>query len=330
MRLLVTGGAGYIGSHVTRQLVEAGHQVVVLDNLSTGFRQAVLGADLVVGDLADTDLLDGLFARYGFDAALHFAAFIVVPESIEEPIKYFRNNTQNVLNLLEVGVRHRLGKVIFSSTAAVYGEPDCPGGLISEAQPLSPINPYGASKMMSERLIQDVAAATGLDYVILRYFNVAGADPGGRIGQSTPNATHLIKVAAQAALGMRSQLQVFGTDYATPDGTCVRDYIHVEDLAAAHLAALDYLDAGGGSQILNCGYGHGLSVREVVDTMRAVSGVNFPVLEAPRRAGDPPALVADNARILATLGWRPRYDDIETIVASALKWEAQLRAGHWS
>ncbi|MGA7964776.1 MAG: UDP-glucose 4-epimerase GalE, partial [Gammaproteobacteria bacterium] len=296
MKLLVTGGAGYIGSHVTRQLSEAGHEVVVYDNLSTGKAHAVIGAELVVGDLADGALLDALFARHAFDGVLHFAASIVVPESVADPLKYYANNTGNMLNVLERVAAHDVRHVVFSSTAAVYGMPEV--AQVSEQTPLAPINPYGASKMMSERVLADLARARkSLSYVALRYFNVAGGDPEGRIGQETPNATHLIKVACQAALGQRDGVDIFGTDYATPDGTCVRDYIHVEDLARAHGDALDYLAAGGDSVTLNCGYGHGASVREVLETVQAVSGVDFPVREAARRAGDPPHLIAANERI---------------------------------
>lgn len=327
MRLLVTGGAGYIGSHVTRLLGEAGHEVVVLDNLSTGFRQAVLSGELVVGDLCDTALLDRLFRQHRFEGVLHFAANIVVPESVANPLKYYRNNSFNVLNLLEVMQKHEPRYLIFSSTAAVYGMPQ--SALVSEESPLQPINPYGASKMVSERMIIDHAAVSGLRHVILRYFNVAGADPGGRIGQSTPAATHLIKVAAQTALGLRPALQIFGTDYPTPDGTCIRDYIHVEDLASAHLAALDHLAAGGASELLNCGYGHGLSVREVVESVKQVTGVDFTVQTSDRRPGDPAQLAADNRRILATLDWRPRHDDLETIVTSAVDWERRQLNHPW-
>ncbi|MGH8274817.1 MAG: UDP-glucose 4-epimerase GalE [Gammaproteobacteria bacterium] len=325
MKLLVTGGAGYIGSHVTLQLVEAGHEVVVFDNLSTGKAHAVIGAELVVGDLADDAVLDAVFERHGFDGALHFAASIVVPESVADPLKYYLNNTANMLNLLARVERHETPHFIFSSTAAVYGMPDV--AQVEEITPLAPINPYGASKAMDERILADLARArTSLSYVALRYFNVAGADPKGRIGQETPEATHLIKVACQAALGERDGVDIFGTDYATPDGTCIRDYIHVEDLARAHLDALDYLATGGKSAILNCGYGHGASVREVLKVMQEVSGVDFPIRDAARRAGDPPHLVAANARIREALGWQPRRDDLETIVASAWAWEQKLAA----
>jgi UDP-glucose 4-epimerase len=321
MKVLVTGGAGYIGSHVVRQLGEVGHEVVVYDNLSTGHRWALLAGTLVEGDLADGERLDKLFEEHRFDAVLHFAAFIVVPESVAEPLKYYANNTRNTLGLLERVQRFGVPHFVFSSTAAVYGMPE--QTVIDETTPLAPINPYGASKMMSERMLMDLGAAGGPSYVALRYFNVAGADPEARIGQATPDATHLIKVACQAALGQRERLQIFGTDYATPDGTCIRDYIHVEDLARAHLDALDYLAAGGDSQVLNCGYGRGYSVREVAETVQRVSGVDFRVDEAPRRAGDPPALVAENTRIKEVLGWQPKFDDLETIVADAWRWETK-------
>jgi UDP-glucose 4-epimerase len=324
MKVLVTGGAGYIGSHVVRQLGEAGHKVVVYDNLSTGHRWALLAGTLVEGDLADGERLDALFAEHRFDAVLHFAAFIVVPESVAEPLKYYGNNTRNTLGLLERVQRFGVPHFVFSSTAAVYGMPE--QTVIDETTPLAPINPYGASKMMSERMLMDLGAAGGPSYVALRYFNVAGADPEARIGQATPDATHLIKVACQAALGQRERLQIFGTDYETPDGTCIRDYIHVDDLARAHLDALDYLAAGGESQVLNCGYGRGYSVREVAESVRRVSGVDFRVDEAPRRAGDPPALVADNARIKKVLGWQPKFDDLETIVTDAWRWERKFAA----
>lgn len=325
MKLLVTGGAGYIGSHVTLQLVEAGHEVVVLDNLSTGKAHAVVGAELVVGDLADGEVLDALFVRHRFDAVLHFAASIVVPESVADPLKYYANNTANMLNLLVRVERHETSHVVFSSTAAVYGMPDM--AQVEETTPLAPINPYGASKAMDERILADLAyARPNLSYVALRYFNVAGADPEGRIGQETPEATHLIKVACQAALGERDGVDVFGTDYATPDGTCIRDYIHVEDLARAHLDALDYLTAGGESVTLNCGYGHGASVHEVLNVTQRVSDVDFPIRETARRAGDSPHLVAVNARIREVLGWQPQLDDLRTIVAHAWAWEQKLVA----
>ncbi len=323
-RILVTGGAGYIGSHVVRQLGEAGHEVTVLDNLSTGYREAVLHGRLVVGDSGDVALVVRLLQEHDIDAVMHFAAHIVVPESVSDPLKYYRNNTSNTRNLLEACTRAGVRRFIFSSTAAVYGIPahvEC-----DEDSPLAPINPYGRSKLMSEWMLQDVAAASTLRYGILRYFNVAGADPGGRIGQSTPEATHLIKVACEAATGQRDYINIFGTDYDTPDGTCIRDYIHVDDLARAHLLALDRLRDGGTSFVANCGYGHGYSVREVLDTVQKVSGMTLDIREAPRRAGDPPALIAKAERIRALLGWTPQHNNLEFIVATALAWERQRRA----
>jgi len=320
MKLLVTGGAGYIGSHVVRHLLEAGHSVVVYDNLSTGYRAAVGEAELITADLADQGRLRAAFETHVPDGVLHFAAHIVVPESVANPIKYYGNNTRNTLNLLEVCAQAGTRFFVFSSTAAVYGIPATPSA--AEDAPLQPINPYGASKMMSERMLIDLGAASDLRYVSLRYFNVAGADPQGRMGQATPDATHLIKVACQAAIGQREGITVFGTDYDTPDGTCIRDYIHVEDLAAAHVRALDYLQAGGTSQVLNCGYGHGYSVLEVLDAVKRASGVDFSVSYGERREGDPPALTANAQRIREVLAWRPRYDDLDLIVRHALAWES--------
>ncbi len=325
MNILVTGGAGYIGSHVVMALLEAGHRVIVYDNLSTGFAWAVQNTELVVGDLADRTALAAVFERQKFDAVMHFAANIWVGESVREPVRYYRNNVCNALNLFELAAQHAVGAVVFSSTAAVYGEPGA--ALLDESLPLAPINPYGASKMMTERMLQDIAASGDQRYAILRYFNVAGADPDGRIGEATPDNRHLIKVACEAALGLHPYLMINGTDYPTPDGTCIRDYIHVVDLARAHVEALDYLRAGGDSLICNCGYGHGLSVRQVVDAVRRVTKVDIPVKEGPRRPGDPPALVASNARIRRVLGWMPRYDDLDQIVASAWRWEQSLQAG---
>ena len=329
MKVLVTGGAGYIGSHVVRQLAAAGHDIVVFDNLSTGYRWAVTAGELVVGDLADEQALEAVFSEHGFEAVLHFAANIVVPESVANPLKYYSNNTRNTLNLLKMVERYQVPYMVFSSTAAVYGMPE--QTVLTEDLPLAPINPYGASKMMSERMMMDLAAASNLNYVILRYFNVAGANPDGLLGQATPEATHLIKVACECVTGQRDGMSVFGTDYETRDGTCVRDYIHVEDLAKAHVMALDYMAKGGESQVLNCGYGRGFTVREVIDVVKAESGVDFPVQETERRAGDPAALMADNTRIKSVLGWQPDYDDLNTIVRTALAWEKiwqQKKAGH--
>jgi UDP-glucose 4-epimerase len=322
--ILVTGGAGYIGSHVVKQLGEAGRQVVVLDNLSKGFRDAVLFGDLVVGDTGDRELVSRLLDDYHVESVLHFAAHTIVPESVADPLKYYRNNTCNTRTLLEccaaAGVQH----FIFSSTAAVYGIPSqLPA---SEDTPTAPINPYGTSKLMTEWMLRDLANAQDMRHVTLRYFNVAGSDPEGRIGQCTPDATLLIKVACETAVGKRESVSIFGADYPTPDGTGVRDYIHVEDLAHAHLAALDYLAEGGHSVTLNCGYGHGYSVREVLDTVQKVLGRPLKIVEEERRAGDPPSLVADTSRIREVLGWTSRYDDLDFIVKTSLDWEKKLQA----
>jgi UDP-glucose 4-epimerase len=318
-KILVTGGAGYIGSHVVRLLTRDGRPVVVLDNLSTGFENAVLGAELVVGDTGDSEVVTRLLDEHKVDTVLHFAAHTIVPESVSDPLKYYGNNTCCTRNLLEccskAGVKH----FIFSSTAAVYGIPD--DTFCTEESPLSPINPYGTSKLMSEMMLRDLGKATDMRHVILRYFNVAGSDPDGRIGQSTEKATLLIKVAAEVAVGKREQLYVFGTDYPTDDGTGVRDYIHVDDLAEAHIKALDYLRKGGDSVTLNCGYGHGYSVREVIDAVNRVNGTPIKVKEEPRRAGDPPALIARADKAKELLGWEPRYDDLDFIVKTSLDWE---------
>ena len=323
MTVLVTGGAGYIGGHMVLALLDAGEDVVVLDNLSTGFRWAVpAGAKLVVGDFGDIETLERIFTGHEIDAIAHFAAKIVVPDSVSDPLGYYENNTAKARTLLAAAVRHGVRHFIFSSTAAVYGEP--PVDQVTEDTPQNPINPYGRSKLMVEWMLRDVSAAHDLRHVALRYFNVAGADPQGRLGQSTPNATHLIKIAVQAALGHRNGMDVFGTDYPTRDGSCIRDYIQVSDLIAAHMLALKHLRAGGQSLTCNCGYGRGLSVLEVIDVVKNVSGVDFPVRISGRRAGDPANLIAGAERIRSELGWAPKHDDVEGIVRQALDWERRL------
>ncbi|MEM8798452.1 MAG: UDP-glucose 4-epimerase GalE [Pseudomonadota bacterium] len=322
--VLVTGGAGYIGSHAVFALLDAHAKVTVIDNLSTGVRANVSpDARFVEGDIGDRDTLDTLLTDGNFTAIMHFAGSVVVPESVSDPLKYYGNNTANTRLLIDRAVAHKVPHFIFSSTAAVYGIPE--GTVATEATPTLPINPYGASKLMSEWMLRDVAATGKLNYAALRYFNVAGADPEGRTGQSTPNATHLIKVAAEAALGKRREVSIFGTDFPTRDGTGVRDYIHVSDLVAAHVAALNHLRAfPNDSHVLNLGYGHGYSVREVLDAVKRVNGSDFPVNEAARRPGDPPELVADSSRLRDTLDWQARYDDLDLIVRSAIGWESKL------
>ncbi|HET9819748.1 MAG TPA: UDP-glucose 4-epimerase GalE [Rhodanobacteraceae bacterium] len=322
--ILVTGGAGYIGSHVVLQLVEAGERVVVLDDLSTGFRESVIGAELIVGNVGDQALAAKVLRDHDVDTVMHFAARTIVPESVADPLRYYGNNTCATRNLLACCRDADVAQIVFSSTAAVYGIP--PGGVASEDTPLAPINPYGTSKLMSEWMLRDLAAAGGPRYVALRYFNVAGCDPAGRIGQSTKNATLLVKVACEAALGKRPRLSIFGTDYDTPDGTGVRDYIHVDDLARAHLDALRYLRDGGESIAMNCGYGHGYSVREVLEAVGHAHGAPVPYIEQPRRAGDPPSLIAVSDRIRTTLGWQPRHDDLDFIAQTSLAWERNLAA----
>jgi UDP-glucose 4-epimerase len=317
--ILVTGGAGYIGSHVVRQLGESGKQVLILDTLSTGFKEAVIHGKLIVGDTGDRALVSRLLSEYNIKTVMHFAAHTIVPESIAHPLKYYANNTCSTRNLLECCAQANIKHFIFSSTAAVYGIPSIP--LASEDTPTAPINPYGTSKLMSEWMLRDLSAAGDLRYVSLRYFNVAGSDPRGRIGQSTRNATLLIKVACEAAVGKRASVTIFGTDYPTPDGTGIRDYIHVEDLADAHIKALDYLEQGGASSILNCGYGHGYSVREVLSVVERVSGQALNIFEHDRRPGDPHVLIAAADRIQKVLGWIPRYDDLGLIVKTSLDWE---------
>lgn len=323
MAVLVTGGAGYIGSHMVLALIDAGIDTVVLDDLSTGFDWAVHpAATLVRGDVNDSELVRRIVKDYRIDAVIHFAARIVVPDSVADPLGYYYANTVKSRALLEALVAAGVPHLIFSSTAAVYGMVG--NDPVSEDAALAPISPYGRSKLMTEWMLADTAAAHPLRYVALRYFNVAGADPAGRSGQSTAGATHLIKVAAEAALGKRGGMQVYGTDYATPDGTCLRDYIHVTDLVAAHLDALRHLQAGGESLVLNCGYGMGYSVLDVIGTVKRVSGVDFPVQIGPRRPGDPAAIVARAEKVRARLGWAPRYDDLDTIVRHALDWEERL------
>jgi len=325
--ILVTGGAGYIGSHTVLQLRERGDRVIVLDNLSTGFRQSLGDVQLVEGDVGNSALISQLLAGEGIDTVVHFAAHTIVPESVSDPLKYYGNNTCQTRNLLAACLAGGVRQVVFSSTAAVYGIPA--SGLAAEDSPLAPINPYGTSKLMSEWMLRDLAAATDLRFVALRYFNVAGSDPQGRIGQSTRKATLLVKVACEASVGRRTHVSVYGSDYDTPDGTGVRDYIHVADLARAHLHAVDYLRQGGGSEVLNCGYGHGYSVRDVLRSVERVSGKPLVVREEPRRAGDPPSLVAQAERIRQVLGWTPALDDLDGIVASSLRWEEKLASSPW-
>jgi len=325
--VLVTGGAGYIGSHVVLQLRSRGERVVVLDNLTTGFRQAVGDTPLVVGDVADRGLVGRLLAEQQVGTVMHFAANTIVPESVRDPLKYYGNNTCSTRSLLEACMQGGVRQFVFSSTAAVYGIPA--SGLASEDMQLAPINPYGTSKLMSEWILRDLAAVSDFRYVSLRYFNVAGSDPAGRIGQATAKATLLIKVACEAVVGKRPFVSIFGTDYPTADGTGVRDYIHVADLARAHLDALDYLRGGGAATIFNCGYGHGYSVREVLDSVQRVAGKPIVIREEPRREGDPPSLVARADRIRAQLGWKPQLDDLDTIVRTALRWEETLLRNPW-
>jgi len=325
--VLVTGGAGYIGSHTVLQLVARGEKVVVLDDLSTGFRQAVRDVPLVVGNVGDRKLVDAVMTEHSIDTVIHFAAHTIVPESVTNPLKYYGNNTCATRSLLEAAAQAGVKHFVFSSTAAVYGITG--GGLVAEDSPTAPINAYGTSKLMSEWMLRDLCAATPMRSVVLRYFNVAGSDNHGRIGQSTKQATLLIKVACEAAVGKRPYLSVFGTDFPTPDGTGVRDYIHVDDLAMAHLNALDYLRAGGASLTANCGYGHGYSVREVLSSVEKIAGVKLNVREEPRRAGDPPSLVARCDNVRNALGWTPKLDDIDIIVRTSLEWERRLQREPW-
>ncbi len=323
MALLVTGGAGYVGSHMVLALIEAGEQVVVLDDLSTGLKRAIHPkARLVVGDVGDETLVSQLIIQYEIDAIIHLAARIIVPDSVVDPLGYYLSNTVKTRTLLAAVIAAGVKRFVFSSTAAVYGAPK--ENQVGEDAKLAPLSPYGSSKLMSEWMLRDAAAAHGIAYVVLRYFNVAGADPQGRAGQSTPNATHLIKVACETALGKRNRVEVFGSDYPTPDGTCVRDYIHVIDLIAAHLDALKYLRAGGSNLVLNCGYGHGHSVLEVINMVKHLSGQDFPVTLCERRRGDPAVIVARADKIRTLLGWQPQLDDLSKIVTHALAWERKL------
>jgi UDP-glucose 4-epimerase len=325
--ILITGGAGYIGSHVLLQLQLRGERVVAIDNLYTGFRQAVGTAPLVIGDVGDRDLVAGVLREHEIDTVMHFAANTIVPESVRDPLKYYGNNTCATRNLLETCMHHGVRRLVFSSTAAVYGIPA--GGIADEDMPPAPVNSYGSSKLVSEWMLRDLAATSDFRYVSLRYFNVAGSDPQGRIGQSTRTATLLIKVACEAIVGKRPHVSIFGTDYDTPDGTGVRDYVHVEDVARAHVDALDYLRRGGAAAVFNCGYSHGYSVREVLASVQRIAGRNLAIREEPRRAGDPPVLIARADRIRSQLRWNPQFDNLDAIVDSALRWERKLQQKPW-
>ncbi|GAB4073351.1 UDP-glucose 4-epimerase GalE [Ancylobacter sonchi] len=323
MSILVTGGAGYIGSHMVLALCDSGRDVVVLDDLSTGYRRSIpVNVPVVVGCVSDEQLVDRLIDDYAIDAIVHFAGSIVVPDSISDPLAYYLNNTVRSRSLIATAVKRGVRRFVFSSTAAVYGEAS--DRLLDEGRPLLPVSPYGASKLMTERMLEDAANAYGTSYVVLRYFNVAGADPAGRSGQSSARATHLIKIASQVALGVRASLEVYGDDYPTHDGTCVRDYVHVSDLVAAHVLALDHLDAGRGNLVANCGYGYGSSVLEVVDAVKRISGVDFPVVRGSRRNGDPASLVAAPHRANEILNWEPKHNTLDEIVTHALAWERRI------
>ncbi len=321
-KILVTGGAGYIGSHIVRQLGEAGYDVVVYDNCSTGSAQSVLYGELIIGDLSDIDYLAQIFRENEFSAVLHFAASLTVPESIKYPLDYYSNNTRNTLNLLNCCHQAGVDKIIFSSTAAVYGEPKTLP--LTESSVTEPINPYGRSKLCSEWLIKDYARASSLRYIILRYFNVAGAEPGGRIGQISPNSSHLIGVACDAALRLKSEVEIFGTNFPTFDGTGIRDYVHVEDVASAHIDALRYLEAGNESQTLNCGYGQGYSVRQVINKVKEISGVDFPVIESEYRHGDPACVTTCADKIRQVIAWKPQYNNLGEIIRTTLSWKKKL------
>ena len=329
MNILITGGAGYIGSHVLKALLEKNSdKISVIDNFYSGSRDALVALEsvgkfeFIKCDLADTDLLEEIFSTHKFDAIIHFAAYIEVFESMQNPLKYYLNNTANTANLINLALKFGVKKFIFSSTAATYGEPE--NGIVCENSPQNPINPYGNSKFMSEQILKDAAAANSdFKFGILRYFNVAGASLDGLIGQNYPNATHLIKVATQTITGKRANMSIFGRDYDTKDGTCIRDYIHIEDLADAHLAVLDYLDDND-SDIFNVGYGHGFSVLEVINMAKKISGVDFEVMDAPRRLGDPAILIADSSKLRDLTSWKPKKDSLETIISSALAWEKKI------
>src|SRR3954469_18021435 len=323
MSVLVTGGAGYIGSHVVQALAKAGESVIVIDNLSTGFSSFLPeGVPLFIGDAGDENLVEGGIRNQGIKSIIHFAGSVVVPESIRDPLAYYRNNTMTTRSLLNAAVKCGVSRFIFSSTAAVYGNPERMP--VTEDAPTRPLSPYGSSKLMTEIMLHDVAAAHGMNYVVLRYFNVAGADPDARIGLATVGATHLLKISVEAATGQRAKIDVFGTDYPTPDGSAIRDFIHVSDLAQAHRAALSYLRNGGRSVTLNCGYGRGYSVLETIEAVRRISGRNFAIQYSPRRPGDIMTMVADTRRIASTLDWTPQHADLETIAAHALAWEEKL------
>lgn len=318
MKVLVTGGAGYIGAHAVRELKKAGYEVVIFDNLIYGHRELAQGEQLIVGELENAALLRDVFAEHRVEAVMHFAAFAYVGESVENPAKYYRNNVAATLNLLDVMREAKVHRLIFSSTCATYGEPqDIP---ISESHPQNPINPYGASKLMVERILQDYSKAYGLKYVVLRYFNAAGADESGEIGEDHNPETHLIPLVLDAALGRRKHITIYGTDYDTPDGTCIRDYIHVTDLALAHILGLKYLENGGASDVFNLGNGNGFSVREVIETAKAITGAEIPVVEGARRAGDPAKLIGSAEKAKRVLGWKPKFNQLETIIATAWKW----------
>lgn len=323
-KVLITGGAGYIGSHIVNLLGKKGYELVIIDNLSTGRKESVLFGELLEFDLEESEKVSQVVKQNNFDAVIHFAGSIIVPESVTDPIKYYKNNTENSLNLIKICNENGLNNFLFSSTAAVYGIPE--GGECVESTPVSPINPYGKSKLMTEWMLEDTAFANqDFNYVALRYFNVAGASIDGLVGQCSPFSTHLIKIACEAALGKRDKMSLFGEDYETPDGTCIRDYIHTDDLAQAHLDAMNYMIEKNVSNVFNCGYGHGYSVKEVIDVVKKVSGVDFEVEIVGRRDGDAPNLIANSDKIRKTIGWKPQHDDLELIVKTALEWEKKLR-----